>query len=1214
MATRFSVPASPKKSILEIDEFLGVDLTNTGSNISETRSPNAPNMIRDVPGKVRKRMGYRVEKDFCEYDITDDVSYKALKTFYNYALPRELSNTRVVVDYFTSAAVPTGQKYALLIRYSTTGNNVAAILAGGKTYCSLPNTNGNVRDIILTSDDFNNDHLGGFIIRCYDESVTIYGYKGVIVSNNIDFRKFDLSIETLELTSDDLFTHSGLKSMLAPTVTHPLNVITYSKINKQAIGNPGLKRVEVRATIDDSAAPFTTVWSSAVRFTKDDGTKESNLYMPTYGTMEQYRVGRSIVFYIQSSLLEEYDNIGLQYWTVGDSNITRTMEFYIQDADYINYATIKPVEINPVYGGRVIKSTQLVDGSTLYNKNRFVYDFDTKGDIVLNIKAKTGYTLGGLGNNIPRGAPAVVYMRYSSTQPVEICFIREDMTRSYTKLDTGNNLVYKKINFMDGVSAVYFLAGNADATLKIHQLFIAQQGTEEVIPIDQIKYSPAPEIRGEIFVNSAMYNSSSTKHTILNEKTISANRIYSNAIDTLTDKFSYKLSKNKLQRIKGRIRIDSITGGTKPKAIEISLWSFNNTGWGSSLIIKIIEGAFSVGQYIDIDLFVNPDWIDTHTGEIALLISLQFESVNTSTASASIRLDEFTLQDAAVKSKFLTQDERALIHVGNDLYLQDGIDYKKIYSKMNKARSSYWQLENNVYIADGNTFLVYDNANDTISEVYGGANTYVPTLTIAKATKSGKSSSATSYEAINLLNPRFKESFTSQGDADSNTVCQMSRAPLDTNSEVRAWVMDSNGNMVEKTKGTHFSVNYSTGTITFTYKIGEPPLTGEDNIIIQAMRTPDGYKDRINKCRFGALFGVNGESDRLFLSGNPTYINYDWYSGYYDFTYFPDNGYSKLGLDTSAIVGYSIINNYLATHKDKNEPTQGVIIREGDLIDGEPAFKIINTLQGEGAIAPFSFAYLETEPLFLTRSGIFAITASDVTGDKYSQNRSFYLNGQLTEEIGMKDAFAIIHNDMYWLFLNNKVYVLDGLQAVQGNRNEPYSTRQYVGFLLTNLPVYVAWENNDELWFGTTDGKVCKFYSNKEALESYNDNGEPIEAWWETPDLDGDLFYKNKTFRYMAIRLKSNIKTGAKLYSQVRGIWTLFKDCRNISNIIFRFSEIVFSKFTFNHDTSDKVVSSKLRVKKIDKARFKIENSELNEPFGIQNLAFGYVQGGDFKG
>ena len=152
------------------------------------------------------------------------------------------------------------------------------------------------------------------------------------------------------------------------------------------------------------------------------------------------------------------------------------------------------------------------------------------------------------------------------------------------------------------------------------------------------------------------------------------------------------------------------------------------------------------------------------------------------------------------------------------------------------------------------------------------------------------------------------------------------------------------------------------------------------------------------------------------------------------------------------------------------------------------------------------------------------------------------------------------------------------------------------------------------MWFGTTDGRLCKVYSDKEALESYNDDGQAINCWWETCDMDGALFYKNKTFRYMAVRLKSNIRTRVKMYSMTRGLWTLIKESKELSNSIFRFSTLTFSGLTFNNDTSDQVVSSKLRVKKIDKARFKLENSEYNEPFGIQNLAFEYVESGNFKG
>ena len=56
--------SAPSMSQVRIETFLGVDLTNQASNVDEYKSPNAENMIRDVPGKVRKCMGWYIYEDF----------------------------------------------------------------------------------------------------------------------------------------------------------------------------------------------------------------------------------------------------------------------------------------------------------------------------------------------------------------------------------------------------------------------------------------------------------------------------------------------------------------------------------------------------------------------------------------------------------------------------------------------------------------------------------------------------------------------------------------------------------------------------------------------------------------------------------------------------------------------------------------------------------------------------------------------------------------------------------------------------------------------------------------------------------------------------------------------------------------------------------------------------------------------------------------------
>ena len=545
----------------------------------------------------------------------------------------------------------------------------------------------------------------------------------------------------------------------------------------------------------------------------------------------------------------------------------------------------------------------------------------------------------------------------------------------------------------------------------------------------------------------------------------------------------------------------------------------------------------------------------------------------------------------------LQDAEYPVVHSGTKMYVNNVV----VYEGAADARSKSFQLNNKMYIIDGKKMLVYDG--ETLSPA--SSVSYIPTLTIAKAPSGG----GTQYEALNLIQPGFTEKF--QG-TETDKEYQLTFGNLDTTT-VEVKIMDGNGDFVEKTENTDFTVDRTTGIVTFTTAPGKSPVTGEDNVVITAYRTVDGYADRVNKCTFGILYGVSGAADRLFISGNPDFKNYDWYSQQYDPTYYPDTAYSVLGATNSAVMGYSIISGYLAAHKDENELHQSIIVREGTLTDGEPTFRVINTLQGAGAIAKDTFCYLCTEPLFLTRLGVYAITAQDVTGEKYSQNRSFYLNGKLLKEANLENAFAFVYKDFYWLCLNGVAYILDGLQPLPPTDNMPYATRQYVGFYRTNLPANCMWTKDGDLYFGTTDGKICKFYSDYSDSRSYNDNGVKITAIWETPDLDGKVFYKNKTFRYMAVRLATAIITSLKVYVLKDGSWTFLKEDYQSGNT-FTFEHIDFSKFTFSCDRTQKLVTGKIRIKKVDMARFRLMNDELNQPFGIYDLAFEFVEKGNHKG
>ena len=561
-----------------------------------------------------------------------------------------------------------------------------------------------------------------------------------------------------------------------------------------------------------------------------------------------------------------------------------------------------------------------------------------------------------------------------------------------------------------------------------------------------------------------------------------------------------------------------------------------------------------------------------------------------------------------------------IIHAGTNLYklsdfddIEEGTFPTPIYTQMAQHRSVSFQLNQQLVILDGTKIRIYDGT--TVQPIENVA--YIPLLTISKDCTGG----GTDYEPLNLLQPGFIEQFYVKAEQATVTEFQLTFGGLDATT-VLAWVLNSSGEWVAKTENTDFSVDRITGKVTFVTAPGASPISGADNVKIQAYRTVPGYADRINHCTIGAMFGVNGSGDRLFVSGNPdqgqesgslyTYINCDWFSQQYDPTYFADVWYSKLGSDTSAIMGYSIINNYLAAHKDYNEMSQSILIREGDLVDDEPVFKLINTLQGAGAISKYCFSYLATEPVFLTKLGVYAVTAQDITGEKYAQDRSYYLEGKLLKEPNLEKAIAYTWKDYYILSINTHLYILDGLQPLHTDKSRPYATRQYAGFYFTNVPATCFFEIDEELYFGGNDGCIYKWYTDEIDISSYNDNGVAINALWETADISEMQFYKKKTYRYVAVRCIPEVSSSIKIYARKNGIWELLKeDYTTLRYFSYRF--LTYSKFTYSTDRSQRVLATKVRLKKLPHVRFRFINDQLNEPLGLNDFAVEFNQTGNIK-
>lgn len=536
---------------------------------------------------------------------------------------------------------------------------------------------------------------------------------------------------------------------------------------------------------------------------------------------------------------------------------------------------------------------------------------------------------------------------------------------------------------------------------------------------------------------------------------------------------------------------------------------------------------------------------------------------------------------------------KRVVHAGDKIYSNPST---VLYTGAGDSLSVSRQMGDRLIILDGKKALAMVS---TTSIVTLESIAEVPTILIARDPTGG----GTVLNPVNLLSPRRTVRFKGTAGA---TVYQLPSTGLDA-ATVEVKKLNASGGFDTLTEGTDFTVNRTTGAVTFNAAPGVSPITGEDNIYITYSKTTTGYADKINKCDIMTLYGIGGARDRLFLAGNPAAPNQDYYSQFNNPTYFGDLWYSELGQKDSRIVGYSIINNGLAAHKDWSYDDTNIFIRNGTMIADQVAFVVSGAYQGDGAIAKRSFGVLETEPLFLTRNGVFAVTPADYSGERYAQNRSYFLNGKLLEESGLENAYATIWNQMYVLAINGKVYILDGTQYAS-ERNGPFSRRQYEAYFWTDIPARIIYEQDGALCFGAADGKLCEFHTDYDDLYSFSDDGtEPIKGQWLTPEYYGGDFYTDKSFTKIAVLLASAVATGCRVWAIYEGVTELLIDYDGTARY-FSYANLSYSKFSYKTDTTPQELVEKIRISKKKKVQFLFENDVINEPFGLYSATAEYIE------
>ena len=387
-------------------------------------------------------------------------------------------------------------------------------------------------------------------------------------------------------------------------------------------------------------------------------------------------------------------------------------------------------------------------------------------------------------------------------------------------------------------------------------------------------------------------------------------------------------------------------------------------------------------------------------------------------------------------------------------------------------------MEEKIYFITGGRYFCYDGS--TVADVEG----YVPLLTTNNPPEGG----GVTVEAENLLGPRGTDEFIGNG---STKTFQLSRSGLDEAEVVCEVYSTASQKWTRLEEEGLSSVDREAGTVTFT---SAPSSSQFPNVRITYSKTTPGSREKLLASKTCTLF-----DGAVFLCGGVK--GQDFHSGYGRPDYFPADGYDCVGSDEYDIVGYCRIGDSLGILKEYADRDSTIYLRTRDTVkDALGVERAVYTrkagIAGVGALAAQSIGRLLDDPVFLSHRGVMGIGSNAVTYEKTVVNRSVLVNSRLTAEPGLEEACMTQWGDKLLVCVNSHCYVLDG-----GRRSFPNGSSGgfvYECFYWENIPAVCFLTRKDDLYFGTADGRICRFNTDIADDSRYSDNGEAIPVEWRT--------------------------------------------------------------------------------------------------------------------
>lgn len=509
--------------------------------------------------------------------------------------------------------------------------------------------------------------------------------------------------------------------------------------------------------------------------------------------------------------------------------------------------------------------------------------------------------------------------------------------------------------------------------------------------------------------------------------------------------------------------------------------------------------------------------------------------------------------------------------------------YTLLYTGLStNSRIRGFTFNDKFYFLDGTTYRVYDGS--TVATVTG----YIPTVTIGTPATGG----GTLFEQLNLISPGFKQQFSAPGGV---TTFQLVYTTLD------ATTITILVNNVAKVEGVDFTVNRTTGVVTFTVA----PTAGTNNVEITAYKTFSGNQDEIFKCTICHI-GDIANGINIYLTGNPSFIGRDYRSGLKDPTYFPANGFDDVGSNDNPIKGYSRLYGKMIILKKDTIHTRTYLENNGD-----PEYPT-ETLTGDiGCESTDSICIIDNFPTFLTKKGVYQVVSIDSQNENSTRHisdnidRNANLNGitGLLEMGTLSDYVAVDYKEKYWL-----MNPTTGIVWLYDYRYIDDKSPIGQWFRLKNIYANCVLNIDDVLYYGDSrKGMINKYdTSNLDYSDTEDSTKTAIDAYWTSKVFDYDTSTNLKLVAKVFFTIKPNNRTSASLYvrSNLRSVFELVK---TIGQSLFVYTLIRYSTFTYAGNTFPQETRVKVKSKKTGYYQIKIQNNILSESLGLLNVAFKFL-------